>query len=117
MDIYVVFLCSAFVLAPVKQETLESTISLKEKQQCVKIQIEKKKNYNQEDLQPERKHTVQRIKKQFWTSQFFFTVILINLFGFFLNILCVSILILNLNDSTWKINFKIPSIYRVMVNI
>lgn len=71
MDIYVVFLCSAFVLAPVKQETLESTISLKEKQQCVKIQIEKKKNYNQEDLQPERKHTVQRIKKQFWTSQFF----------------------------------------------
>lgn len=37
---YVVFLCSAFVLTPVKQETLESTISLKEEQQqCVKIQI------------------------------------------------------------------------------
>lgn len=60
-NIYVVFLCSAFVLAPVKQETLENTISLKEKQQCVKIQIEKK-NYNQEDLQPEREHTAQRIK-------------------------------------------------------
>lgn len=52
MDIYVVFLCSAFVLAPVKQETLESTISLKEKQQCVKIQIEKKK-----ELQPGRPTT------------------------------------------------------------
>lgn len=28
---YVVFLCSAFLLAPVKQETLERTSSLKEK--------------------------------------------------------------------------------------
>lgn len=50
-NIYVVFLCSAFVLAPVKQETLQNTISLKEKQQCVKIQVEKK------ELQPGRPTT------------------------------------------------------------
>lgn len=56
----------AFVLAPVKQETLESTISLKEKQQCVNVQIGNE-IYNQGDLQPERKHTAQRIKKQLWT--------------------------------------------------
>ncbi len=38
---YGVFLCGAFVLAPVKQETLERTISLKEKQQQ---RVKKKKN-------------------------------------------------------------------------
>lgn len=49
---YGVFLCGAFVLAPVKQETLQRSISLKEKQQqCVKkIEIEKgnttRKTYN-----------------------------------------------------------------------
>lgn len=48
---HVVFLCGAFVLTPVKQETLESTISLKKKQQqCVKIQIEN-------ELQPGRPTT------------------------------------------------------------
>lgn len=74
MDIYVVFLCSAFVLAPVKQETLESTISLKEKQQCVKIQIEKKwittrKTYNL------RESTLYReLKNSFGHHNFFLQV-------------------------------------------
>lgn len=48
---YGVFLCGAFVLAPVKRETLERTISLQEKQQqCVKIKIEK-------EIQPGRPTT------------------------------------------------------------
>lgn len=42
---YVVFMCSANVLAPVKQETLERTTSLKKKNICVYINIYIKKKH------------------------------------------------------------------------
>lgn len=76
MDIYVVFLCSAFVLAPVKQETLESTISLKEKQQCVKIQIEKKKRITTRKTYNLRESTLYReLKNSFGHHNLFYRYI------------------------------------------